>query len=389
MKKGNFMKKTPVEVSIHEMKDILENYLSSETKLNYAIKILGHPGVGKSALVKQIAAERNFHFIDTRLAFKENIDLGGYPVPDHENKRMIYFRPQFIPPVEVPHGFSGIVWFLDEANRAHPTVIQTLFQIITEGMCGEHRLPERTFIVLAGNLGEEDSTTITEFDDSALDGRLAVFHLKPRSSDWLVWANKENIHPSVIKYISMFPEQLWNEEMINPNPRGWHQISMSLYESYNCGNEELLIDLLQDSASTIHKIIYSLIGFVTGRDFIEQNIRTRDITTADILSGNRQKLQKVIQDDLTSEDLMWSLYGAISYFRKEREQSIEMQPTLKEEVAYYLLFLSHSRSDIAMSLFYLLIKECGIFSQIPDIIKTIDNQKDKSFILSKIDSFMA
>jgi hypothetical protein len=107
------------------------------------------------------------------------------------------------------------------------------------------------------------------------------------------------------------------------------------------------------------------------------------------LSGNRQKLQKVIQDDLTSEDLMWSLYGAISYFRKEREQSIEMQPTLKEEVAYYLLFLSHSRSDIAMSLFYLLIKECGIFSQIPDIIKTIDNQKDKSFILSKIDSFMA
>ena len=28
----------------------------------------------------------NYYFIDTRLAFKENVDLGGYPVPDHETQ---------------------------------------------------------------------------------------------------------------------------------------------------------------------------------------------------------------------------------------------------------------------------------------------------------------
>jgi len=388
MKKGDFMKKTPIEVSIHEMKDILYKYLSSENKLNYAIKIQGHPGVGKSAMVKQIAQQGNFYYIDTRLAFKENIDLGGYPVPDHDNRRMIYFRPQFIPPVEIPEGYNGIVWFLDEANRAHPTVIQTLFQIITEGMCGEHRLPEKTYVVLAGNLGEADSTTITEFDDSALDGRLAVFHLKPRPTDWLIWANGENIHPSVIKYISMFPEQLWNEEMINPNPRGWHQISNAFHESYNCTTEDSLIEMLQNDSTTLHKMIYSLIGSVAGRDFIEQNIRSREISTEDILTGNKEKLQKVIQDDLPSEDLLWSLYGSVSYFRKEREQSSHINDDLKENIANYLLFISHSRSDIAMSLFYLLIKECGIFSQIPAILQVIENKKDKDFIVSKIDSFM-
>ena len=147
------MKKKPIEVAVHELEEILEKYLESDSSINYAVKIIGHPGVGKSAVVKQVSEKINYHFIDTRLAFKENIDLGGYPVPDHDNKQMIYFRPRFIPPEKIPENRDGIVWFLDEANRAHPTVIQTLFQIITEHTCGEHKLAKNTSIVVAGNLG--------------------------------------------------------------------------------------------------------------------------------------------------------------------------------------------------------------------------------------------
>ena len=134
------MQKRPVDVNAEELAEVLDRYLDAKGSLGYAIKIVGHPGTGKSALVKQAAQRKNLHFIDTRLAFKENIDLGGYPVPDHESRRMIYYRPRFIPPEEVPEGCDGILWFLDEANRAHPTVIQTLFQVITEGRCGEHAL---------------------------------------------------------------------------------------------------------------------------------------------------------------------------------------------------------------------------------------------------------
>jgi MoxR-like ATPase len=132
------MNKNPVDVSVAELEELLSNYLDSGPGINFAMKIVGHPGVGKSSIVRQVAERKQFLFMDTRLAFKENIDLGGYPVPDHTKKRMIYFRPRFIPPEEVPEGYQGILWFLDEANRAHPTVIQTLFQIITERMCGEH-----------------------------------------------------------------------------------------------------------------------------------------------------------------------------------------------------------------------------------------------------------
>ena len=105
------MNKKPVEVNVSELEKILDRHLESGASLNYALKIVGHPGVGKSAIVRQAAERKNRLFIDTRLAFKENVDLGGYPVPDPTEKRMIYYRPRFIPPAEVPEVMRALSGF--------------------------------------------------------------------------------------------------------------------------------------------------------------------------------------------------------------------------------------------------------------------------------------
>jgi hypothetical protein len=361
------MKKKPVEVSIREMEQLLDSYLEAPSGLNYALKIVGHPGVGKSALVKQAAARKNFHFIDTRLAFKENIDLGGYPVPDHAEKRMVYYRPRFIPPESVPEGRDGILWFLDESNRAHPTVIQTLFQIITERTCGEHSLPEKTAIVLAGNLGESDSTTITEFDDSALDGRLAIFHLKPSAADWLKWAHAGNIHPSVIQYVTLFPESLWNEREINPNPRGWHQVSRALTLSYGIEtHEDLVARLAHGAGGPLKSLIVSLVGEIAGGDFIAQMIAPRDITTGHVLSGDGEKLRQMRENRLPAEDLLWALSGALAFLReKNAVLRGNLSPGDLVELGNVLQFIGFARADTRMSFFYLLLRDCGLFTQIP------------------------
>lgn len=146
--------------------------------------------------------------------------------------------------------------FLDEANRTHPTVIQTLFQIITERTCGEHLLPDRTYIVLAGNLGEGDDTTITEFDDAALDGRLAIFHLKPTARDWIPWAESEGLHPAVLRYISLYLDRLWDEVNIDPNPRGWHQMSTAIASSYGLSTEEDLTEALASDSVGLARYVY-------------------------------------------------------------------------------------------------------------------------------------
>lgn len=367
------MKKTASEITVNELGDIIKKYLNSGSNLNYALKILGHPGVGKSAVVKQVAEEMNYWFIDTRLAFKENVDLGGYPVPDHESRQMIYFRPRFIPPAEVPEGYNGILWFLDESNRAHPTVIQTLFQIITEGKCGEHLLPPQTSIILAGNLGEEDDTTITEFDDSALDGRLAIFLLKPSAEDWLSWGYTEGIHPSILRYISTFPERLWDEQNINPNPRGWHQVSNALIHSYSLKTDDALKEYFSDSAdSTLEKTIYSLIGNIAGSDFIMQLTAPRQISSNDILLGDDSKLSLLKKREISSEDLLWALNGTLEVMKEKSIQtSGKLTPDDIKILGNILKFIGYSRGDIRMAYFFLLMKECGIFTLIPDAIKSL------------------
>lgn len=369
------MKKQASEVTIHELREIIEKYIISSENLNYAIKILGHPGVGKSALVKEIADRMNYYFIDTRLAFKENVDLGGYPVPDHDERQMIYFRPKFIPPVNIPDGRNGILWFLDESNRAHPTVIQTLFQIITENKCGEHPLHKKTSIILAGNLGDDDDTTITQFDDSALDGRLAIFHLKPSSEDWLKWGYDEGIHPYILKYISSFPEKLWDEDKINPNPRGWHQVSNALKYSYCLPDEKLLFEHLSGSGgSSLEKMIYTLVGNVAGSDFIMQLRSPRQITSGDIISGDQKSLNKVKSREISSEDFLWALNGTIEILE---EKAIASRGSLTENdlkiLGNILTFIGFSRGDIRMSYFFLLLKQCGIFTLIPQALKSLDD----------------
>ena len=369
------VRKTPIPVNVSELEEILDRYLGSTTRLNYALKIVGHPGIGKSAIVRETAIRKNFLFIDTRLAFKENIDLGGYPVPDHENRRMIYYRPRFIPPEQVPAGYDGIVWFLDEANRAHPTVIQTLFQIITENTCGEHPLPEKTFIILAGNLGEGDDTTITNFDDSALDSRLSILQLRPTANEWLKWAIRNSIHPSIINYIKLFPDRLWDEKNINPNPRGWHQTSLAVQSSYGLESAaELTNSLRQNVDHTLNRIIPSLLSESIGNDFIAQQTAPRVLSEQDIIQGDEKALKALREKEVPAEDLLWALSGALFYFRQKNSiLQGELAQNDLLELGNILQFIGYSRPDARVSFFFMLIKECGVLSQIPRALKMLKN----------------
>jgi len=303
---------------------------------------------------------------------------------------MIYYRPKFIPPGKIPRGRKGVLWFLDEVNRAPPTVIQTLFQIITERRCGEHDLPDKTAIVLSGNLGETDHTTVTEFDDSALDGRLAVFHLKPNAKDWLRWADRENIHASVRRYISLFPDKLWDERNINPNPRGWHQVSQALFTSYDIQDEENLSRYLQSNPETsLKKIICSLLGIEAGSDFILQYTVPRELTTSQILEGNSEKFEKLKHDEIPSEDLLWSLAGSITHLRGLNCSAGEGgTPIDLRLLGNVVKFIGYARADIAMSFFFLLIKECGLFTSIPHAIETIQDDTVSDYLFRKFEELL-
>jgi hypothetical protein len=217
-----------------------------------------------------------------------------------------------------------------------------------------------------------------------------VFQLKPTAQDWLLWAEREGIHPSILRYIAMFPERLWDEENINPNPRGWHQFSRAFAGSYRIGTEQELLDhLASDPGGSLESIIHSLVGHVAGADFIAQLTAPRALSTAEVLAGNEEKLARMIDGSIPSEDILWALSGAV---RTMRDLKLQRKGDLDRRdlagLANLLLFIGSARADLRLSFFYLLLRDCGIFTQVPAAIGLIPEEERRRSLLEKFNSIV-
>ena len=115
----------------------------------------GAPGIGKSDIVRQIAAEENREVIDVRLPLWEPTDIKGIPYYNATENTM-----SWAPPAELPHDKnSTAVLFLDELNAAPPSVQAAAYQLILNRRVGTYILPEGVSIVAAGNRETDKGVT--------------------------------------------------------------------------------------------------------------------------------------------------------------------------------------------------------------------------------------
>lgn len=205
-------------------------------KTNSTPFLKGKPGVGKSALVKEICEQLNIQFLDIRLSQHESSDIGGIPVPDLNENISRWLTPEFLPFKHIKkfQGTKGIL-FLDELNRARPDVLQAVFQLVYDRKVREHELLDTWHIVCAGNLGSEDGTDVIEFD-SALNDRFVFIELEENYKDWLTWAKRSSINDLVMGFIEKHPDKLYHkygddEEMRYITPRTWERFSRILEKS--------------------------------------------------------------------------------------------------------------------------------------------------------------
>lgn len=80
--------------------------------------IKGSPGIGKSAIVKEIAKTFDLKLIDLRLSQCEPTDLLGFP---HIQDGVASYAPMSCFPTTntpLPEGYEGWLLFLDEFNSA-------------------------------------------------------------------------------------------------------------------------------------------------------------------------------------------------------------------------------------------------------------------------------
>lgn len=170
------------------------------------VMIHGSPGVGKSDVVRQIAAKRGIPMIDLRLSQLDPVDLRGVPSvvrnKDNSAGETSWNTPSFL-----PKDGEGIL-FLDEINSAAQATQAAAYQLVLDRKLGDYELPEGWAMVAAGNRAQDRA--IVNQMSTALKNRFAHLNYEVNNDDWCEWALKKNIPVEVLGFIRFRP-MLLNE----------------------------------------------------------------------------------------------------------------------------------------------------------------------------------
>lgn len=169
----------------------------------------GSPGIGKSAVIKALAAKYRLKPIDLRLAQCDQTDLLGFPSVNLEINKADYV-PMVTFPLEgdpIPAGYTGWLLFLDEINGAEIPVQKAAYKTI-EGEVGNAKMHPNVVIIAAGNL-DTDHALVEEMS-SAIQTRL--LHITARSDfdTWIKYAEKEGVDHRIQAYLHFKPSSLNN-----------------------------------------------------------------------------------------------------------------------------------------------------------------------------------
>jgi MoxR-like ATPase len=224
--------------------DIKKN-LDALWKTRWPAFIWGPPGVGKSAIVAQLAAERGLQLVDIRAPLLDPTDLRG--IPAVVGDRAEWFAPSFLPRADAPPG----VLFFDELNAATPIVQASLYQLVLDRRIGDYRLPDGWHIVAAGNR-EEDRSVVFRMP-SALANRFVHLEFDPAFDDWREWAVRRQLNPMIVAFLSLRRELLHKPggtERAFPTPRSW-EIAADIIDAFGQGvaSDEALVGTVGKGAA--------------------------------------------------------------------------------------------------------------------------------------------
>ena len=219
------------------------------------IFLLGAPGVGKTAIMEQIAQELGIALVSysmthhTRqsalgLPFIETKEYGGL-----EYKVSEYTMSEIIASIYDVMRESGIregILFLDEINCVSETLAPSMLQFLQYKVFGRHRVPEGWVIVTAGNPPEYNKS-VRDFDVVTMD-RLKVLDVEAEYGVWKEYAGNQGIHNVVTSYLELKKEHFYKIETTVKGrsyvtARGWEDLSqiLTLYEEEGLTVDETLV----------------------------------------------------------------------------------------------------------------------------------------------------
>lgn len=210
-----------------QINNAVKSYFTKDENGEYIIPIerqrpvflMGPPGVGKTAIMEQIASELGVGLVTysmthhTRqsalgLPFISQKTYGGkeYSVSEYTMSEIIasvYER------IENDGAKEGIL-FLDEINCVSETLAPSMLQFLQYKIFGTHRVPDGWIVVTAGNPPEYNNS-VREFDIVTWD-RLKRIDVEPDLEVWREYANSKGVHPAIITYLEIRKSDFYSIE---------------------------------------------------------------------------------------------------------------------------------------------------------------------------------
>ena len=235
--------------------------------------VWGGPGIGKSALIRQLAGALKVTLRDVRALLLDPVDLRGLPFLGSDG-RSKWATPEFL-----PQDGAGIL-FLDELNAAPAMVQASCYQLVLDRKLGEYVLPEGWAIIAAGN--RDSDRGVTTRMPTPLRNRFVHLEFEVDIQDWSEWAIQAGIRPEVIAFLRFRPELISafdRDAHAFPSPRSWEFVS------------HILDSLDSQSNPTIeHEVIAGAVGTGAATEFSAFLRMFRELPNIDaILLNPRQE----------------------------------------------------------------------------------------------------
>lgn len=241
------------EMTISEFTDVFNYLLDNNKHLTesgqtpIAIGLEGEAGIGKSAVIKEVAEKRGMTYCKLNLSQLEEVgDMVGFPMKevmlqwkskDGKTKtkwwpesmlnqvpkeitvtsktRMGYAPPAWLPTEENP---NGCILNLDDYSRASQLFMQATMELINEGKYISWSLPKNTTICLTTN--PEDGSYSVQSLDNAQKTRFINFNMKLNVPDWASWAEFNQVDSRAINFCLLYGDEIFkkhnNVQTINP-----------------------------------------------------------------------------------------------------------------------------------------------------------------------------
>lgn len=297
---------------------------------NRPILLIGHHGVGKSAILEQAASDLGIGYICRDLSLMEPPDLVGLPQMAEGVTR--YLHPAFL-----PTSGKGILAF-EELNRCPTYMRSPCLQLLTARMLNDYQLPPGWLPVASIN-PSDDKYDVQELDPALLS-RFVKTQVIPDKKEWLAWANRQNIHTAVIAYVER-DAKIFQDT----SPRDWTAVSFLLKARDIIGSSNLTLqtaiagqvgreralafDAFLKGGPVIPTILELLANFSNHKKKVQEWLSAG---RTDIFEDYTYSIKTYLQNEdnyrtFRKVDPMWKAFG--DYLRM-------IPPDLKEDILHFM-----------------------------------------------------